>query len=399
MQQSGAATHAVPHSYIEERAAKTLLMGRLFSIIAIAAAVGIAFEDTVLWRTDGFVAWGLGLIPSALFLVLSLTLFRTSRSFVIPLHVLSLFGVMVMTCGYTYTTYLSTESETLLGASSPLVLVTGLFLLFAFASGARRYFASIVLPPLVLLTIGLLIHGRIPAAALAYLTSGWIVAAAGIAASLAQDRVFQNEYVMRSLAAIRKEELEREIERARELNERLQREIEDRKTIEEELERRAAMDELTDVYNRRAGMEILTQSLYLAERNKQPLSVCFVDVDDLKVVNDNYGHAEGDRLLQHVITILKKHLRKSDYVTRIGGDEFVMVLPNCTRPSAEYIIARIGDEFDPELDSSTPYRAGISMGVAEYAGDRKVDPEQLVKEADEDMYRVKQAKKRERKLP
>ncbi len=398
MQQSSADTHTVPHSYTEERAAKTLLMGRLFSIIAIAAAVAIAFQDTMLLRAKSFFGWGFGLIPAGLFLVLSFTLFRTSRTFVIPLHILSLFGVMVMTCGYTYTAYLATESDPVPGASSPLLLVTSLFLLFVFASGARRYFAPIILPPLVLLTVGLLIHGRIPAAALAHLTSGWIIAAAGIAASLAQERVFQNEYVMRSLAASRKEELEREIEHARELNEQLEREIEDRKAIEKELERRAAMDELTDVYNRRAGMEILTQSLYLAERNKQPLSVCFVDVDDLKMVNDNYGHAEGDRLLQHVITILKKHLRKSDYVTRIGGDEFVMVLPNCTRPSAEYIIERIGDEFDPGATSPTPYRAGISMGVAEYAGDRKVDPDQLVREADEDMYRVKQAKKRRKKL-
>ena len=384
----------VPHSYREEREEKTLLMGRLFSILAIAGVAVLSLQDTILLRGRTFVVWGfIGLLPGVLFLLSSFTLFRHRRSLVIPLHFLSLLGVMSMTCGYTYMTFLLTGSEPVPGGSSPIVLVTTLFFLFVFASGARRNFAAIVLPPLAVLTGALVLHGGMTVAVLAHLSSAWIFAAAGIAASLAQDRVFHNEYTMRALAARRGEELELEIERARGLNSQLQREIEERKAIESELERRAAMDELTDVYNRRAGMEILTQSLYLAERNKQPLSVCFVDVDDLKFVNDNFGHAEGDKLLRHVITILKKHLRKSDYVSRIGGDEFIMVLPNCTRASAEYIIERIKDEFGDGTPRERPYPVNVSMGIAEFEGDRPIAPELLVRDADENMYRVKQAKK------
>jgi diguanylate cyclase (GGDEF)-like protein len=352
----------------------------------------------MLYRTRTFVAWGFsGLIPAVVFLVCSFTVFRTKRRFIIPFHIISLFGVLVMACGYAYTTYLPTANERFPGVGSPLVLVTTVFFLLVFASGARRYFAFIVLPPLAALTAGILLRVPAPVSALSHLSSAWVLAAAGVVASLAQERVFRNDFTMRALAAQRKEELELEIERVRRLNERLEKEIEERKAVEVELEKRAAMDELTGVYNRRAGMEILTQSLYLAGRNKQPLSVCFVDVDDLKLVNDNHGHAEGDNLLRSVIAILKKHLRKSDYVARIGGDEFIMVLPSCTRASADYLIDRIKDELSGE--SGRPYRVDISIGIAEYTGNREVDPELLVKEADADMYRVKQAKKRARKRP
>lgn len=387
---------AVPSDYHEERTERTLFTGRLFSIIATVTVAIFALRDTVLFQSKNFVVWGaIGLLPILLFLVLGLTLFRKTRRFVVPLHVASLLGSMIAACGYTFTSYLLTDGQTSPGGNNPLVLITTLFFVFIFAAGARPYFAIVVLPPIMILTGGLLIRGAVPLSALAHLSSVWVFALAGIAASLAQERVFRNEFEMRRLAHRRGEELELEIERVRRLNQKLETEIEERKAIEEELEKRAAMDELTDVYNRRAGMEILTQSIYLAQRNKQPLSLCFVDVDDLKFVNDNFGHSEGDRLLRRVITVLKRHLRKSDYASRIGGDEFLMVLPNCTKESAEYIMERIKDELRSE--DNEPYPVNVSVGVSEYSAEHPVDPEALVEEADSCMYEAKQAKKQQKR--
>ncbi len=387
---------AVPSDYHEERTERTLFTGRLFSIIATVTVAIFALRDTVLFQSKNFVVWGaIGLLPILLFLVLGLTLFRKTRRFVVPLHVASLLGSMIAACGYTFTSYLLTDGQTSPGGNNPLVLITTLFFVFIFAAGARPYFAIVVLPPIMILTGGLLIRGAVPLSALAHLSSVWVFALAGIAASLAQERVFRNEFEMRRLAHRRGEELELEIERVRRLNQKLETEIEERKAIEEELEKRAAMDELTDVYNRRAGMEILTQSIYLAQRNKQPLSLCFVDVDDLKFVNDNFGHSEGDRLLRRVITVLKRHLRKSDYVSRIGGDEFLMVLPDCTKESAEYIMERIKDELRSE--DNEPYPVNVSVGVSEYSAEHPVDPEALVEEADSCMYEAKQAKKQQKR--
>lgn len=386
-----------PLSYREESDENTLFMGRLFSIIAVASITIFALRDTMLFQSRAFLVWGLaGVIPSLLFLVCSMTTFRTKRAFVVPLHLITLLGVLVAVSGYTYVTFRFDPNQTFFGGDSLVVLVTTLFFVFVFASGTRRYFAIVVLPPLLLLTAGLLANSVRPLDAIAHLSSAWVFAIAGIVASLAQERVFHNEFNMRTLARERKEELELEIKRVQKLNDLLENEIEERKAIETELERMAAMDELTEVYNRRAGMEILTQSLYLSQRNMQPLSICFVDVDNLKKVNDNFGHAEGDRLLRHVITVLKKHLRKSDYVSRIGGDEFIMVLLNCARESASDIIGRIKDDLNAADTWDGPYTVDISTGIAEYAGNHEVDPDELVKEADMEMYRAKQAKKHHR---
>lgn len=381
-------------SYAEERQTKTLGMGRAFAALAIVSVPAFALWDTLLFGTKAFLGWGIaGLFPALLFLIGSFTFLRERRGLIIPLHLICQFGIMVMASGYTFTTYLLTKAHLPPGGGSPAVLATALFIVIIFGGGGRPFFAAVAIPPLLAVTIALVAVGGVPLSAVAHLSTAWVFAIAGIVVGWLQERIVRNEYRMRLLARQSKEELEREVEHVRSLNERLEREIEERKAMEAELERRAAMDDLTDVYNRRAGMEILRQSFYLAERNSQPLSVCFVDVDDLKLVNDNYGHAEGDRLLQRVITVLGKHLRKSDYVARIGGDEFLMVLPNCARESAQDITDRIREELEASGGEGLPYPVSISMGIAEYAGKREVDPETLMREADGNMYRSKQTRK------
>jgi diguanylate cyclase (GGDEF)-like protein/PAS domain S-box-containing protein len=174
------------------------------------------------------------------------------------------------------------------------------------------------------------------------------------------------------------------------------RDITERRRIEEEMKRYATMDALTDVYNRRSGLLLLKQQIQLAKRNNTQLCVCYVDTDFLKAVNDIYGHAEGDDVLKTVSASLKDAVRKIDIVCRLGGDEFLLVLPQCTVQQAYAIWDRIEGKITVFNDKkSKPYSISLSRGFAEYdpANDRSAD--QLIMIADKEMYTHKRTKFRE----
>ncbi|HUZ18010.1 MAG TPA: diguanylate cyclase [Spirochaetia bacterium] len=376
-------------------------MGRLFSAISLAAVLLFAVQSAVIYRSTQFLYWAIaGFVPALAFLIVSLFGFRGFPRLILPLHSLSLFGAVTMMSGYVYLAESLDGAATVSAGTATVILLTTLFVVFSFAAGVRSYFGVIVLPPLVVLSVALLVLETASPAQLLHLTSVWVFAVAGIVLGLAQERSARSDHAMRELSRSHRVELEREVQKLREVNEKLQaalaileREVDERRATAVELEKRAAIDDLTGVYNRRAGLDVLQQSIYLAQRNEQPLTMCFIDVDDLKIVNDNFGHSEGDALLRRVIAILKRHLRKSDYVCRFGGDEFVAVLPNCTKSSAEYIVGRIEEDLAAENQTDLAYRMNISTGFAEFSKDHDRDLEELLKEADNDMYRAKQKKK------
>jgi diguanylate cyclase (GGDEF)-like protein len=128
-----------------------------------------------------------------------------------------------------------------------------------------------------------------------------------------------------------------------------------------------------------------------AEGNQDSLSIIFIDVNDLKLVNDNFGHQEGDELLQKISDILQHSLRRNDRVVRLGGDEFLLVLPHSNQIEAEKIWLRIRKEFRRATEANKKdYKISASHGAAEYSPDYQKDLEQLINEADNAMYKEKQ---------
>jgi len=128
-----------------------------------------------------------------------------------------------------------------------------------------------------------------------------------------------------------------------------------------------------------------------AEENQDSLSIIFIDVNDLKLVNDNFGHQEGDELLQKISDILQHSLRRNDRVVRLGGDEFLLVLPHSNQIEAEKIWLRIRKEFRRATEANKKdYKISASHGAAEYSPDYQKDLEQLINEADNAMYKEKQ---------
>lgn len=105
--------------------------------------------------------------------------------------------------------------------------------------------------------------------------------------------------------------------------------ITERKRAEEELKRLATIDTLTEVLNRGSGLLFFNMQLKLSKRNNSKLSICYLDVNDLKTINDTYGHQEGDEALKLVSGFLKETIREGDIACRLGGDEFLLVLPQC----------------------------------------------------------------------
>lgn len=109
--------------------------------------------------------------------------------------------------------------------------------------------------------------------------------------------------------------------------------ITERKAMEEQVRRIAQCDPLTDLPNRRLFSDRLQQALVLAERERTRLAVMFLDLDRFKPINDRYGHAMGDLVLKEVATRIQSSLRASDTLARIGGDEFVVLLPHISSAS------------------------------------------------------------------
>ncbi len=167
--------------------------------------------------------------------------------------------------------------------------------------------------------------------------------------------------------------------------------ITDRKRFEENLRKLATTDALTGVLNRGFGLLIFSKQLKVAKRNNTKLSICYVDVNGLKAINDTYGHAEGDETLRLVSTFLQEASREVDIICRLGGDEFLLVLPQCPIENARLVYQRIDDKvFQFNEQHLKPYKLSLSHGFAEYdpVSERSVD--QLIAAADQQMYEDKQ---------
>lgn len=167
--------------------------------------------------------------------------------------------------------------------------------------------------------------------------------------------------------------------------------ITQRKRDEETILHMAYHDALTDLPNRSLLNDRLTQALVHARRNKQMLAVMFIDLDRFKTINDTLGHAIGDQLLQSVAKRLVNLLREGDTVARMGGDEFILLLPGITQAeSAAKIAYKILEAFKPSFYfNDHELHVTSSIGIALYPDDGE-DAETLLKNADTAMYRAKE---------
>jgi diguanylate cyclase len=157
----------------------------------------------------------------------------------------------------------------------------------------------------------------------------------------------------------------------------------------EEVYKLAALDPLTGLYNRRSGEQRLAGEVLRAQRIGHPLTVLVLDLDGLKSVNDKFGHPAGDELIRSFAQRLNKAIRGSDLAVRFGGDEFLVLLPDCKLEEVPYVLNRLsGHKMDHK---------GVSVAIVFSAGWCTLrsgeTAEELLKRADDALYVNKRASK------
>jgi diguanylate cyclase (GGDEF)-like protein len=169
--------------------------------------------------------------------------------------------------------------------------------------------------------------------------------------------------------------------------------LSEQKKLEEKLYNMSITDELTGILNRRGFFTLTEHRLKLAKRQKIGLLLLYADMDNLKGVNDTYGHEEGDRLLIDASNVLKSTYREADIVARIGGDEFVVFPVGTTNDHIEIIRSRLNKNIDAyNSKSNNSYKLSLSIGIAAYYPETVQTVDGLLAEADKLMYEQKMRK-------
>lgn len=139
------------------------------------------------------------------------------------------------------------------------------------------------------------------------------------------------------------------------------------KAAKEELRNQANHDYLTGLYNRRYFQQISRDLIKLAKRETSNLSIIMLDIDKFKMVNDTYGHGAGDQVLKHLAKTLTEHIRNSDILARIGGEEFAVLLLNANQEGAAVIAEKLREAVASQtvsINNGTSISFTISLGVS-----------------------------------
>ncbi len=160
----------------------------------------------------------------------------------------------------------------------------------------------------------------------------------------------------------------------------------------EKLNKQATTDPLTGVYNRRFFMDSCQKNIALAKRKKEPLSILMIDIDHFKQINDTYGHAIGDEVIQKLSSIMQESQRKSDVIARYGGEEFLILLPDTPYESAKEVAQKLRKKVEEsfvETHNDEKIRFSVSIGVATI--NKEDSCQKLMHNADKALYQAKES--------
>lgn len=161
--------------------------------------------------------------------------------------------------------------------------------------------------------------------------------------------------------------------------------VTERKKLEEELRTLSFKDDLTGLYNRRFYEEEIRR---LNTKRNYPITLLLGDVNHLKEINDTYGHIAGDHLLKTVASALKETCREDDIIARIGGDEFIMILPHTTPEQADNVIRRLYEALDGKTVKGQKVSVSFGRSVID---ESQTDVETAFIRAEDAMYKKKQS--------
>lgn len=173
----------------------------------------------------------------------------------------------------------------------------------------------------------------------------------------------------------------------------ISKDITELKLLEKKLHTLSITDELTGLYNRRGFVTLAEQHLKFVSRQKTGIFMLYIDLNNLKKINDTWGHKEGDLALIETAKLIKESYRESDIIARIGGDEFVVMPVGTTNDSVEIITARLQEAIEIQnAKTISSYNLSMSFGIAYYDPENPCSLTELLSQADKMMYKHKKDK-------
>lgn len=180
----------------------------------------------------------------------------------------------------------------------------------------------------------------------------------------------------------------REVGRKERLRGEYERRLQEMREVKDRFQREASTDRLTNLFDRAHFQAQLREEIERARRRNEQFTVIFLDVDDFKRINDDYGHRIGDESLKLVADALRSNIRQTDTVARQGGDEFTVLLAGAPLPEAENFFGRFREEVAEYSEHALGFRFSLSAGAASFPSDAG-DPDGLLEAADKAMYQAK----------
>jgi len=357
--------------YLEELSNKTITFSKYLTLIGIPLLAYFLYQDFFIVELSGlFGSRIIFIVPYFLYMFSIFVVKSTNRIVVEWTHSIFLFSLLLMSVGMiNYTISLNTEidiySRGALGA-----LIVNTFVVFTFAGISSRWLHLIIGIPNLMLIFTILTNPNIDFRSTLLFLSNFI-----FIVILLTIRAFYQEYVHFDEFKSRykyKEELEKNI------------------SLNKELSFLATFDKMTGVYTRNVGIGMIDIELKKAKRDNIMLTLCFVDADGLKRVNDEFGHDSGDLYLKKIVEVLSDVIRASDFIVRMGGDEFIVVFYNCTADKTEELITKAHSNL---RDIQCPFDCDFSYGISSTNGSDNNTVDELVKIADTKMYIQKNKKK------
>jgi diguanylate cyclase (GGDEF)-like protein/PAS domain S-box-containing protein len=165
--------------------------------------------------------------------------------------------------------------------------------------------------------------------------------------------------------------------------------ITERKRVEDHLSYQSMTDELTGLLNRRGFKSLAQHQIELAKKIKKGFYLFYCDLNDMKKINDRFGHNTGDKALRDIANILRSSFRKTDIIARVGGDEFIILAPEAMPESLNVMLNRLNANIDKYNLSSNSFKISLSIGYVYFNPDDARTLEQIMEAADKMMYQEK----------
>jgi two-component system, cell cycle response regulator len=160
----------------------------------------------------------------------------------------------------------------------------------------------------------------------------------------------------------------------------------------EEIYRLTTVDGLTQIYNKRYFMEVLDREISRAHRYGRTLSLIMFDIDHFKQVNDTFGHLAGDYVLRHLASVIKSRIRREDIMSRYGGEEFAIILPEIDAYNARHLADKIRRLVEKTIFKFEETQIPVTISIGLITSDAEsITPEELLKAVDEKLYEAKRS--------